>query len=201
DIDLDIENARREEVIQHVYAKYTRQRAAQVANVNTYRPKLALRDVARALGHSPGQVDGWTKHLGYFDTSVPDDAGVPHQVTHLVDQLLRLPRHLSIHSGGMVLCDRPVGEVVPVEWATMPGRSVLQWDKDDCAAAGLVKFDLLGLGMLSALRESFDLLRAHHGLDLALHTVPAGDPAVYDMICDADTVGTFQIESRAQMAT
>ncbi len=201
DIDLDIENARRQEVIQHVYAKYTRQRAAQVANVNTYRPKMALRDVARALGYSPGQVDGWSKHLGSFDTGVPDDAGVPDQVIHLVDQLLRLPRHLSIHSGGMVMCDRPVGEVVPVEWATMPGRSVLQWDKESCASAGLVKFDLLGLGMLSALRESFDLLRTHYGVDMALHTVPAGDPAVYDMICDADTVGTFQIESRAQMAT
>nr|WP_197682309.1 error-prone DNA polymerase [Jiangella sp. DSM 45060] len=200
DIDIDIENARREEVIQHVYAKYTREYAAQVANVNTYRPKLALRDVARALGYSPGAVDGWTKHLGPHG-DVPGDVGIPDKVTHLVEQLLRLPRHLSIHSGGMVMCDRPIGEVVPVEWATMPGRSVLQWDKESCAGAGLVKFDLLGLGMLSALRESFDLLREHHDVDVELHTVPGGDRAVYDMICDADTIGTFQIESRAQMAT
>lgn len=200
DIDIDIENGRREEVIQHVYDFYGRERAAQVANVNSYRPRMALRDVARALGYSPGQVDSWSKHIGHHEP-LPDDVGIPELLADLVYRMLRLPRHLSIHSGGMVLCDRPVGQVVPVEWATMPGRSVLQWDKDDCAAAGLVKFDLLGLGMLSALRETFDLLRAHHDLDLELHRVPAEDPAVYDMACDADTIGVFQIESRAQIAT
>ncbi|NED97457.1 error-prone DNA polymerase [Phytoactinopolyspora alkaliphila] len=200
DIDIDIENARREEVIQYVYERYGRHRAAQVANVNTYRLRMALRDVARALGYSPGQVDGWSRHVGYHEP-IADDVGIPEDVVRLVYRMLRLPRHLSIHSGGMVLCDRPVGEVCPVEWATMPGRSVLQWDKDDCAAAGLVKFDLLGLGMLSALRESFDLLREHHQLDHTLRDLPAEDPAVYDMLCDADTIGVFQVESRAQMAT
>ncbi|NEE01053.1 error-prone DNA polymerase [Phytoactinopolyspora halotolerans] len=200
DIDIDIENARREEVIQHVYDKYGRHKAAQVANVNTYRLRMALRDVARALGYSPGQVDGWSKHIGHHEP-ISEDIGIPEDVVELVYRMLRLPRHLSIHSGGMVLCDRPVGEVCPVEWATMPGRTVLQWDKDDCAAAGLVKFDLLGLGMLSALRESFQLLAAHHDLHYSLHDVPGEDEAVYDMLCDADTVGVFQVESRAQMAT
>ncbi|HEY9408609.1 MAG TPA: error-prone DNA polymerase [Jiangellaceae bacterium] len=200
DIDIDIENGRREKVIQHVYDVYGRERAAQVANVNSYRPRMALRDVARALGYSSGQVDSWSKHIGHHEP-LPDDVGIPEMLADLVYRMLRLPRHLSIHSGGMVLCDRPVGQVVPVEWATMPGRSVLQWDKDDCAAAGLVKFDLLGLGMLSALRETFDLLRAHHDLNLELHRIPAEDSAVYDMACDADTIGVFQIESRAQIAT
>jgi error-prone DNA polymerase len=200
DIDIDIENARREEVIQHVYERYGRERAAQVANVNSYRQRMALRDVARALGYSSGQVDGWSRHIGHHEP-IADDIGIPEDVVELVYRMLRLPRHLSIHSGGMVLCDRPVGEVCPVEWATMPGRSILQWDKDDCAAAGLVKFDLLGLGMLSALRESFDLLRDHHGLDYTLQSIPGEEKAVYDMLCDADTVGVFQVESRAQMAT
>jgi error-prone DNA polymerase len=200
DIDIDIDNARREEVIQHVYATYGRDRAAQVANVNTYRPRMALHDAARALGYSPGHVDAWSRHLGHHEP-VPNDIGIPDQLAGLVYRMLRLPRHLSIHSGGMVLCDRPVGEVVPVEWATMPGRTVLQWDKDDCAAAGLVKFDLLGLGMLAALSESFTLLRKHHGIDHSLHTIPADDRDVYAMLCDADSVGVFQVESRAQMAT
>ncbi|WP_166356152.1 error-prone DNA polymerase [Phytoactinopolyspora limicola] len=200
DIDIDIENARREEVIQHVYHKYHREYAAQVANVNSYRQRMALRDVARALGYSPGQVDGWSRHVGHHEPISPD-IGVPDDVVQLVYRMLRLPRHLSIHSGGMVLCDRPVGEVCPVEWASMPNRSILQWDKDDCAAAGLVKFDLLGLGMLSALRESFDLLDEQTGERLTLKNVPQEDTAVYDMLCDADTIGVFQVESRAQMAT
>jgi error-prone DNA polymerase len=221
DIDIDIDNARREEVIQYVYEKYGRERAAQVANVNTYRPKMAVRDAARALGNSVGQADAWSKLVDY--RVGPDDGprgekkpaaplplttgdaygrdDLPEQLTSVVSQMLRLPRHLSIHSGGMVLCDRPIGEVCPVEWATMPGRSVLQWDKDDCAAVGLVKFDLLGLGMLAALSDSFSLLRDHHGIDIALHEIPDEDPKVYDMLCDADSVGVFQVESRAQMAT
>ncbi|HEX5994558.1 MAG TPA: error-prone DNA polymerase [Jiangellales bacterium] len=214
DIDIDIENGRREEVIQHVYDKYGRDRAAQVANVNTFRPKMAIRDTARAFGYSPGQADAWTRRVEFTvgpddgpqgektpARPLPDDNALPDRVANIVGRMLRLPRHLSIHSGGMVLCDRPIGEVCPVEWATMPGRSVLQWDKDDCAAAGLVKFDLLGLGMLSALSDSFTLLEKHHGLTYELRTLPAEDPAVYDMLCDADTVGVFQVESRAQMAT
>ena len=119
----------------------------------------------------------------------------------LADQLLGFPRHLGIHSGGMVICDRPVSEVVPVEWARMPGRSVVQWDKDDCAAAGLVKFDLLGLGMLTALHLMIDLVAEHHGRKVELHELQPTDPEVYAMLQRADSVGVFQVESRAQMAT
>ncbi len=205
DIDLDIEHRRREEVIQYVYEKYGRDRAAQVANVITYRPRLALRDAGRALGYRPQQLDEWARQVGPRQYGagqpVPPDAGVPEPVIQLAARMQRLPRHLGIHSGGMVICDQPVGEVCPVEWARMPGRSVLQWDKDDCAYAGLVKFDLLGLGMLTAVRDCFELVAAHHGQRWSLHTIPQEDPGVYDMLCAADTVGVFQVESRAQMAT
>jgi error-prone DNA polymerase len=200
DIDLDIENGRREEVIQHVYESYGRDRAAQVANVIMYRPKMAVRDAAKALGYGTGQRDAWSKLVGFGDP-VPDEPDVPAAVGELAQRLSRLPRHLGIHSGGMVICDRPVSEVVPVEWATMPDRSVIQWDKDDCAWLKLVKFDLLGLGMLSALHDAFDLIEAAHGISFGLHNIPKEDPGVYDMLCDADTIGVFQVESRAQMAT
>ncbi len=122
-------------------------------------------------------------------------------MAELARQMQRLPRHLGIHSGGMVICDRPVGEVCPVEWARMPGRTVLQWDKDDCAYAGLVKFDLLGLGMLAALHDCFDLVEKHYGPRWTMATIPQEDPVVYQMLTEADTVGVFQVESRAQMAT
>jgi error-prone DNA polymerase len=205
DIDLDIEHRRREEVIQYVYGKYGRDKAAQVANVITYRPRMALRDAGRALGYQPQQQDKWAKQVGPREYGpgqpIPPDAEVPEPVVALAARMQRLPRHLGIHSGGMVICDRPVGEVCPVEWARMPGRSVLQWDKDDCAFAGLVKFDLLGLGMLTALRDCFELVAAHHGVRWNLHSLPQEDPGVYDMLCAADTVGVFQVESRAQMAT
>src|SRR5579862_6773499 len=127
--------------------------------------------------------------------------GVPPLVLTLAEELRDTPRHLGIHSGGMVICDRPIIEVCPVEWGRMPNRTVLQWDKDDCAAIGLVKFDLLGLGMLSALKYCFDFVEAFHGTRYGLHEVPAEDPLVYDMLCEADTIGVFQIESRAQMGT
>jgi error-prone DNA polymerase len=205
DIDLDIEHRRREEVIQHVYDTYGRQRAAQVANVICYRPRMALRDAGRALGYCPPEQDQWARQVGPRQYAagqpIPPDADVPEAVVALAARMQKLPRHLGIHSGGMVICDRPVGEVCPVEWARMPGRSVLQWDKDDCAYAGLVKFDLLGLGMLTALRDCFELVAAHHGARWDLHTIPQEDPGVYDMLCEADTVGVFQVESRAQMAT
>lgn len=135
------------------------------------------------------------------ETQGGDVDGIPDPVVDLAEQLLRLPRHLGIHSGGMVMCDRPVIEVCPVEWARMPGRTVLQWDKEDCADAGLVKFDLLGLGMLTALRIGFDLVEEHEGVTLTLHGLPEDDPAVYDLLCAADTIGVFQVESRAQMST
>ncbi len=205
DIDLDIEHHRREDAIQYVYDKYGRDRAAQVANVIAYRPRMAIRDAGRALGYSPEQQNAWSKQVGprqyKAGQPVPPDAGVPEQVLNLAMRMQRLPRHLGIHSGGMVICDRPVAEVCPVEWARMPNRSVLQWDKDDCAYAGLVKFDLLGLGMLTALRDCFELVAQHHGLRWDLHSIPQEDPGVYEMLCAADTVGVFQVESRAQMAT
>lgn len=338
DIDVDIESARREEVIQYVYEKHGREHAAQVANVISYRPRSAVRDAARALGYDAGQQDAWASsierwgslrpesppgpaptlssdhasrpssgrpsrphvdHSGPWplaplvsdpvadpprelstprESSTPREPGqpltpheprtprmdrrdaragmwgepsapnaaqsagsprsgapvrsprgeavpglatadghdvvpavrppaasdldeIPEQVLDLAERFLRLPRHLGIHSGGMVMCDRPVIEVCPVEWARMPGRTVLQWDKEDCADAGLVKFDLLGLGMLTALRIGFDLVREHEGVDLDLHALPDDDPRVYELLSAADTVGVFQVESRAQMGT
>lgn len=203
DIDVDIESDRREEVIQHVYAKYDRRHAAQVANVITYRARSAVRDMARALGHSPGQQDAWSKQIDRWGPlgTTTDDCDIPDDVLELSAQLENFPRHLGIHSGGMVICDRAVSEVCPVEKARMDKRTVLQWDKDDCASIGLVKFDLLGLGMLSALHYAIDLVRDHEGVDVDMGSVNLADPAVYDMLQKADSVGVFQVESRAQMAT
>ncbi|WP_182618530.1 PHP domain-containing protein [Promicromonospora sukumoe] len=304
DIDIDIESVRREEVIQHVYERFGRTHAAQVANVISYRPRSAVRDAARALGYDVGQQDAWSKSIerwgtlkpratvppsgkvpeapvervetpagsrqtrvelvetsagsrqarpaapqnrtaakdarmtalwgpgenGVFvdvlaqDVRIPgqpreraddthdvvpfrtppsaaQEGEIPDDVLDLADRMLRLPRHLGIHSGGMVMCDRPVIEVVPVEWARMEGRTVLQWDKEDCADAELVKFDLLGLGMLTAIRYAFEFIEEQTGERPELHGLPQEDPAVYDLLCAADTVGVFQVESRAQMAT
>ncbi|MCU1392390.1 MAG: dnaE [Ilumatobacteraceae bacterium] len=205
DIDIDIESDRREEVIQYVYAKHGRHRAAQVANVITYRARSAVRDMAKALGYAPGQQDAWSKQIdmwgGVATTAAQPDQTIPAAVLELAAEVEDAPRHLGIHSGGMVICDRPVIEVCPVEWGRMENRSVLQWDKDDCAAAGLVKFDLLGLGMLSALHYAIDLVRDHQGYVIDLAKLDDKDEAVYAMLCRADTVGVFQIESRAQMAT
>ncbi|MPY82392.1 MAG: DNA polymerase III subunit alpha [Actinophytocola sp.] len=202
DIDIDIESDRREEVIQYVYGKHGRQRAAQVANVITYRARSAVRDVAGAFGYSPGQQDAWSKQIDrWSSTTAHADNDIPEPVVALANELGDFPRHLGIHSGGMVLADRPVGEVCPVEWARMADRSVLQWDKDDCAEAGLVKFDLLGLGMLSAVRYAVDLVREHEGVEIDLADLDMADPEVYDMLCRGDAVGVFQVESRAQLAT
>jgi error-prone DNA polymerase len=201
DIDLDIEHERREEAIQYVYNHYGRDNAAQVANVITYRPKSSIRDMGKAFGHPPGQLDAWGKHVeGWYVQQVPDDTGIPANVLEFAKQVEGFPRHLGIHSGGMVICDRPVVEVCPVEWGRMEGRTVLQWDKDDCAAAGLVKIDLLGLGMLTVLHLGVDFIRDHYGVDVDLATIPQEDE-VYAMLCEADSVGVFQVESRAQMAT
>ena len=223
DIDLDIEACRREEVIQHVYSRYGRDCAAQVANVISYRPRSAVRDAARALGHPAGVQDTWARQMDRWATVRPGGLTgpgdeVPEPVLDIAEKLLRLPRHLGVHPGGMVLCDRPVTEVCPVRWAAMDNRSVLQWDKDDCSEAGLVKFDLLGLGALTALRLAFttlaergqavpdvveegELRSAQTGRPWGLHTLPEEDPAVYRLLTAADTVGVFQVESRAQMAT
>jgi error-prone DNA polymerase len=199
DIDVDIESGRREEVIRYVYERYGRLHAAQVANVITYRSRSALRDVGKSLGHGTEEVDAWSKSV---DRGEPFDQRdeLPPLVKELATELIDFPRHLGIHSGGMVICDRPVVEVCPVEWGRMPGRSVLQWDKDDCAAAGLVKFDLLGLGMLTALHHMVDLVDQFHHVTIDLAHLDQ-DPAVYDLLCRADTVGVFQVESRAQMNT
>jgi error-prone DNA polymerase len=203
DIDIDIESDLREDVIQYVYDTYGRDYAAQVANVITYRGRSAIRDMARALGFSQGQQDAWSKQISRWNglADSPDVEDIPEQVVDLATQISNLPRHMGIHSGGMVICDRPIADVCPVEWARMANRSVLQWDKDDCAAIGLVKFDLLGLGMLSALRYAIDLVREHKGLDVDLSKLDLSEPAVYEMLQRADSVGVFQVESRAQMAT
>jgi error-prone DNA polymerase len=208
DIDIDIESDRREEVIQYVYERYGRHHTAQVANVITYRARSAVRDMAKALGYEPGQQDAWSKQVdGWGGVAVTMEqqeqeqrAIIPKAVLELALEVEDAPRHLGIHSGGMVIADRPVIEVCPVEWGRMDKRSVLQWDKDDCAATGLVKFDLLGLGMLSALHYAVDLVREHRGYEIDIATIPQDDD-VYAMLCRADTVGVFQIESRAQMAT
>jgi error-prone DNA polymerase len=198
DIDIDIESDRREEVIQHVYETYGRRYTAQVANVISYRPKSAVRDMAKAFGYSPGQQDAWSKQIDRWGSVAQTDVDdVPAHVIQHANELLTFPRHLGIHSGGMVICDRPIIEVCPVEWARMEGRTVLQWDKDDCASVSLVKFDLLGLGMLSALRYAVEFIDP----TMDIGTLDLADPEVYDMLCRADAVGVFQVESRAQMAT
>lgn len=206
DIDIDFEADRREEVIQYCYRTYGRERAAMVANVITYRARNVLRDVARTFGFTPAQVNGLSR---YLDTRSPErirdldplPAGLTaEQVYDLCVRLDGFPRHLGIHSGGMVIADRPLHEVVPLEWGRMEGRSVLQWDKDSCGAIGVVKFDLLGLGMLNALHLTVDLIAETHGHEIDLATIPQ-EPAVYRQLTNADTVGLFQVESRAQMAT
>ncbi|GAA4193932.1 error-prone DNA polymerase [Gryllotalpicola kribbensis] len=203
DIDVDFDSKRREEVIQYVFGKYGRRNAAQVANVISYRPKAAVRDMAKALGHSPGQQDAWTKQVEGWGAHISTDSGhdIPQPVIDLAMQLMHAPRHLGIHSGGMVLTERPIGEVVPIEHARMDGRTVLQWDKNDIEWMGLVKFDLLGLGMLEAMQYMLDLVQNRVGEHWTLATLPKEEPAVYDMLCRADAIGVFQVESRAQLGT
>src|SRR5213076_1841226 len=156
--------------------------------VITYRPKMAVRDAAKALGHSPGQQDAWSKSIDGWSSAVaaadaPDGSGIPAPVVELANQLMKSPRHLGIHSGGMVLTERPIGEVCPIERARMEKRTVLQWDKDACESMGLVKFDLLGLGMLGALDHMMKLAAQHTGQSWDLASMPKEEPAVYDMLC------------------
>jgi error-prone DNA polymerase len=211
DIDIDFEHQRREEVIQYIYEKYGRERAGMTAELITYRPRSAVRDVGKALGLSLDRVDSLAKGIGPADSDDEwplrlAEAGLDpgcrlgRQLIHLVREILGFPRHLSQHVGGMVLTRLPLCEIVPIENATMPGRTVVEWDKDDLDALGILKVDCLALGMLSAIRRSLDLLKEHAGQSLTLATIPAEDPAVYEMIQRADTVGVFQIESRAQMS-
>ena len=207
DIDVDFEADRREEVIQYCYRRYGRERAAMVANVITYRARSVLRDVAKTFGFTQAQVDGLSKYvdtrdparLRDMDTALPDGM-TAEMIYDICWRLDGFPRHLGIHSGGMVIADRPLWQVVPLEWGRMEGRTVIQWDKDDSSAVGIVKFDLLGLGMLNALHLATDLIEDTHGIDIDLARIPQ-EPAIYESMTRADTVGLFQIESRAQMAT
>lgn len=199
DIDIDFENDRREEVIQYLYAKYGRSHCAQVANLITYQPRLSVRDSARALGYPMARINEMTRHI-HHEPPGPE-ADIPDDVRSLAGQLHTLPRHLGIHVGGMVLTRQPIGEIMPVEWATREGRSVLQGDKDDVAAAHLLKIDILGLGMLAALHTACDLIAEHHGISLDMATIPQDDPDVYAMIAAGQTIGVFQAESRAQVST
>jgi len=209
DIDLDIEHERREEVIQHVYGKYGRDHAAMVCNVVRYRPRSAIRDVGKVLGLPETALDRAAKLLGHWGdveaTAITHAGLAEHGTGHehlarLATEILEFPRHLSIHPGGFLLGHEPVHDLVPIENATMPGRTVIQWDKDDLEDLGLFKVDLLGLGALHQIHRCFDLLKSSRNVALTMATIPAEDPETYDMICTADTIGTFQIESRAQMS-
>ncbi|VVO49029.1 Error-prone DNA polymerase [Pseudomonas fluorescens] len=211
DIDVDFEHERREEVLQYVFRRYGRTRAALTAVVSTYHSAGAVRDVAKALGLPPDQVNALAGCCGHWNDETPPverlreggfdpDSPVLRRVLSLTGQLIGFPRHLSQHPGGFVISEQPLDSLVPVENAAMADRTIIQWDKDDLDAVGLLKVDILALGMLSAIRRCFDLLRRHRNLDLSLATVPAEDRQTYDMIGHADTVGVFQIESRAQMS-
>jgi error-prone DNA polymerase len=209
DIDLDIEHERREEVIQHVYAKYGRSHAAMVANVISYRSRSAIRDVGKALGLPEAGLERLAQLLHPMESSERLNAlraelevapNVAEQLVELAGELEGFPRHLSIHPGGFLLGHDPVSTLVPIENATMEDRTVIQWNKDDVEALGLFKVDLLGLGALTQLHRAFDLLKQHRGLELTMATIPQEDPATYADIQKADTVGVFQIESRAQMS-
>ncbi|MGC2305466.1 error-prone DNA polymerase [Candidatus Binatus sp.] len=216
DIDLDLPSGDdREMAIQYVYRRYGERGAAMTANVITYRTRSAVREVGKTLGFSPEQVDRLAKlnQVYEFRDHHDDlvtllkrggvDAEAPRirMMVDLVRKIQSLPRHLGQHSGGMVIAAQPLDEIAPLEPASMPGRVVIQWDKDDCADLGIIKIDLLGLGMLAALKEAIPMIRTHEGVEIDLAHLPADDPDVYAMLRRADTVGVFQIESRAQMAT
>jgi error-prone DNA polymerase len=211
DIDVDFEHERREEVIQHIYRKYGRDRAGLAATVITYRARSAIREVGKVMGLSEdtvgalaGTVWGWSSD-GIEDRAIREaglDPGDPtlHLAAALARELIGFPRHLSQHVGGFVITESPLDEVVPIENAAMPDRTVIEWDKDDLDALGILKIDVLGLGMLTCIRKGFKLLKDHYGVQLGLESVPGEDPAVYDMLCKADSIGVFQVESRAQMS-
>ncbi|MGH9795463.1 MAG: DNA polymerase III subunit alpha [Candidatus Acidiferrales bacterium] len=215
DIDLDLPSGnQRERAIQYVYERYGKLGAAMTANVITYRGRSAAREVGKTLGFNAETLDRLSKLVSAWEFRDPDDTlqrnfrDAGFDLTHprirkffeLCQAVQDLPRHLGQHSGGMVVCQGQLDAVVPLEPATMPGRVVIQWDKEDCADMGIVKVDLLGLGMMAVLEESIQLIRAHHGEEVDLAHLPPDDPQVYDALCRADTVGMFQVESRAQMS-
>ena len=210
DIDVDFEHERREEVIQYIYARYGRDRAGIAATVISYRGRSAVREVGKALGLSEDTVAALATTIwGLSNSSLPEEyvrqAGLDPsdpllaRCLELTQELLGFPRHLSQHVGGFVLTRGPLSEVVPIGNAAMEDRTFIEWDKDDLDALGLLKVDVLGLGMLTCIRKGFALLKQHYGRDMSLGTVPRDDPAVYDMLCQAESIGVFQVESRAQM--
>ncbi len=210
DIDVDFEHHRREEVIQYIYEKYGRDRAGLAATVICYRGRSAVREVGKALGLSADTVGALAGAVWSWDSEGPAaeqvrELGLDPESPRLAAtlaltrQLIGFPRHLSQHVGGFVMTRGPLEELVPIENAAMPGRTVVEWDKDDLDALGILKVDVLALGMLTCLAKGLALLKRHHGRDLSLATVPAEDPAVYEMLCRADAIGVFQVESRAQM--
>jgi error-prone DNA polymerase len=211
DIDVDFEHERREEVLQYLYRKYGRERVGMTAEVITYRPRSAVREVGKALGLSLDRVDALAKRLEHFhqepdlpqrcrEVGIDPEAPPGRQLVELVGELVGFPRHLSQHTGGMVMTRSPLCELVPIENAAMPERTVIQWNKDDLDELGILKVDCLALGMLTAIRKCFALVRRHYGRKLTLAGIPAADEDVYAMIRRADTMGVFQIESRAQMS-
>lgn len=211
DIDVDFEHERREEVMQYIYEKYGRHRAGIAATVISYRSRSAIRDVGKVFGLSEDVVHalsrsswGWSSHGVSEDdarrTGLDPTEPRLAMAIDLSQQLMGFPRHLSQHVGGFVITKGPLDEVVPIGNAAMADRTFVEWDKDDLDALGILKIDVLALGMLSCIRRAFDLLRDHHGVDLTLATVPQNDPTVYDMLCEADSIGVFQVESRAQMS-
>src|SRR5690606_4969877 len=210
DIDIDFEHERREEVIQYIYDRYGRERAALAATVIRYRSRSAVRDVARALGLDEAQAGRLARTVGHWSGEPPEgerlreqgfdpDSRTMRQLVALSGELLGKPRHLSQHVGGFVVSEHPLHTLVPVENAAMAERTIIQWDKDDLETMKLLKVDVLALGMLTCIRKALDLVRAR-GRDLALATIPAEDPDTYAMIRRGDVIGVFQVESRAQMA-
>jgi len=211
DIDIDFEHERREEVLQYLYDRYGRERAGMTAEVITYRPRSAIRDIGRAIGLSPDRIDKLASQLEHVDRGeqlpqrvqeggIDPDSVSGRRLLQLITQILAFPRHLSQHVGGMVMSRGPLHELVPIENAAMVNRTVIQWDKNDLDVLGLLKVDCLSLGMLTCIRRCFDLIRNHHHQTWTLATVPSEDSEVYNMMSRADTVGVFQIESRAQMS-
>jgi len=211
DIDVDFEHERREEVIQYIYTKYGRHRAALAATVISYRKRSAVRDLGKVFGLSTEQIDALSKSLAWWDgTDVvgehlealgfDPDSSLMKRFLWLLPELLGFPRHLSQHVGGFVISDRDLSTLVPVENAAMVDRTIIQWDKDDLETLGLLKVDVLALGMLTAISKCFALLESSRGIRHTMATIPGNDEATYDMICRADTIGVFQIESRAQMS-
>ncbi|KIN62461.1 Error-prone DNA polymerase [Sulfitobacter noctilucicola] len=211
DIDVDFEHERREEVIQYMYGKYGRERAGLCATVIHYRPRSAIREVGKAMGLSEDVTSKlastvWGSFEGQMGDERVKDAGMDlsdpylRKVILLAREMTGMPRHLSQHVGGFILTERPLTEMVPIGNGAMPERSFIEWDKDDIDALGIFKVDILALGMLTCIAKCFDLLRAHEGVDYDLATVPSEDPDTYDMLCAGDSLGVFQVESRAQMA-